>query len=48
MLGTNLNVGEHFVVIVGEDNEEEDGFWKLIYEETLAMVENVSKTNHWG
>jgi hypothetical protein len=48
MLATTLNVGDHFVVIVAKDNVEDDDFWILICEETLAMVEEVSKIDHWG
>jgi hypothetical protein len=48
MLATSLNVGEHFLVIAIKDNNEGDDFWILICEESLAMVEEVSKINCWG
>lgn len=48
MLATTLNVDDHFVVIVAKDNVEDDDFWILICEETLATVEEVSKIDHWG
>jgi hypothetical protein len=48
MLATTLNVSDHFVVIVAKENVEDDDFWILICEETLAMVEEVSKIDHWG
>jgi hypothetical protein len=48
MLVASLNVGEHFVIIVVKDNNEGDDFWILICEESLAMVEEVSKIDCWG
>ncbi len=45
MLVTTLDVGDHFLVIVVEDNNEGDDFWVFISEEALAMVEEV---DYWG
>ncbi len=48
MLATTLDVGDHFVVIVIEDNNKGDDFWVFICEEALAMVEEVNKVDYWG
>ncbi len=48
MLVANLNVDEHFIIIVAKDNEEGDDFWIFICEEILAMMDKVSKIDHWG
>jgi hypothetical protein len=46
MLATTLNIGEHFAIITIENNIESDGFWILICEETLVMVEEVNKVDY--
>jgi len=46
MLATTLDVGDHFVVIVIEDNNKGDDFWVFICEEALAMVEEVNKVDY--
>ncbi len=48
MLATTLDVGDQFAIIVTKDNNEGDDFWILICEESLAMVEEVSKVDYWG
>jgi hypothetical protein len=46
MLATDLNLGEHFIVIIVEDNLEGDDLWILICEKTLAMVEEFNKVDY--
>ncbi len=48
MLVTTLDVGDHFAILVVEDNNEGDDFWVFICEETLVMVEEVNKVNCRG
>lgn len=48
LLAASLNVGEHFIIIAAKDNEEANDFWIFICEMFLAMVDEVSKIDHWG
>ncbi len=48
MLATTLDVGDHFAIIVTKDNSKGDDFWVLICEESLVMVEEVSKVDCSG
>jgi hypothetical protein len=49
MLATTLNVGEHFAIIVVEDNLEGDDFWIFICEKTLSWLRRLARLiNYWG
>ena len=45
---TSLEVGDHFVVVVGKENFEDANFWISIIEQILHVVDENTKEDCWG